>query len=100
MTLGIRNPHSVLAALKARPQDVQSITVPGGGSASNLGEAWDQVLDLAKRHKIQINSAPKRKPNESNEGGRQGGAEASIKEKAGVTAEELFANAPSRQGGK
>lgn len=105
----IRNPHSVLAALERRPEDVVSVQVsPSGGD-----EAWKRVTDLARRHKIQIlTGAPERdsrrggRPNDrgarddSKESGRISLNEAKVQPKESISAEELFADAKERAGGK
>lgn len=45
MSLELRNPHSVLAALKHRPHDVREIRC----SSNNPGGAWEEVLLAAQR---------------------------------------------------
>ncbi len=47
MSLTLRNPHSVLAALQTRPQDVIQVKVPPQSST----EAWDRVIQLAREKK-------------------------------------------------
>ena len=94
MALILRNPHSVLAALQSRPQDVQSITLPTHRGGADLGEAWGAVESLASAKKIPIQSQsrpqgpgapdrrdagrPKRPEFEEKEG-RAGVAEATVK---------------------
>ncbi len=48
--LELRNPHSVLAALKYRPQDVREIRVPIGRPQG----AWADVADAARTEKISV----------------------------------------------
>ena len=100
MNLQIKNPHSVLAALKTRPQDVVQVSISSG--ALNGDDAWKKVADLAKKNNVKIvgsgSGAPvKGKPAE---GGRISFAEATIKEREPISAEELFAGAKDRAGGK
>jgi 23S rRNA (guanosine2251-2'-O)-methyltransferase len=90
--LRLRNPHSVLAALQKRPRDVTEVFADSRG-----GDAWDPVVQLAKKHGIKI-SAPKR--GEKSEDGRVGVAEATVREREGLPVEELFKNASSRAQGK
>jgi 23S rRNA (guanosine2251-2'-O)-methyltransferase len=96
--VSVRNPHSVLAALERRPEDVVSIQMTGGD------DAWKRVYELAKRHKIQVQSpsgdrgrgdrgAPK-------EGGRPSSNEAKIQLKESLSAEDLFAGAGERAKGR
>lgn len=48
--LELRNPHSVLAAIKHRPQDVREIRVPAGRPQG----AWADVADAARSQKISV----------------------------------------------
>lgn len=48
--LELRNPHSVLAAIKHRPQDVREIRVPAGRPQG----AWADVADAARSEKISV----------------------------------------------
>lgn len=99
----VRNPHSVLAALERRPADVVSIQLGGGGG----DDAWKKVQDLAKRRKIPIQSAnPERGRNDRGrdfvvkDGGRASLNEARIEAKEPIAAEDLFADAGERGGGR
>jgi 23S rRNA (guanosine2251-2'-O)-methyltransferase len=104
--IAVRNPHSVLAALERRPADVVSVTV----SASGGDDAWKKVADLARRHKIPIQSGGgggandrgrrDSRPAAGGETGRASLNEARIQEKEPVSAEELFGGAKERAGGK
>ena len=102
MNLQIKNPHSVLAALKTRPQDVISVSISAG--ALNSDDAWKKIADLARQKNIKVlgtgsgGGAPvKGKPAD---GGRISFAEATIKEREPISAEELFAGAKERADGK
>jgi len=114
MPVQIRNPHSVLAALQTRPKDVLQITLPKGDPTEG-NDAWAQVARLARDKGVQLSSGgggggprgpePRRggKSGPSprgEEGGRFGVAEATVRERAGISAEELFAGARERAGGK
>lgn len=110
MSIQIRNPHSVLAALETRPKDVLQINVPpallDGKKGNSEDDAWAKVVKLAREKGVQVGSGkPKApqdqrgKPQKPQEGGRVGAAEATVREKPAVSAEELFANASSRAGG-
>lgn len=114
--LYLKNPHSVLAALKARPRDVTEVRLPRGGSP---GDSWEQVASLAKRHQVRVfeqaagmrDGAGARRGDRDHlrgpgggggldSGGRTGGAEALVLEREPVAVERLFENAPARAGGK
>lgn len=104
--VNVRNPHSVLAALKSRPKDVTQIHMPASHKA---GEAWDEVIRLAQQRGIPVAKGARgpapggrdpRRGGPSQNDGRESVAEANIREKEPVSAEELFENAPERSGGK
>lgn len=88
MALHLKNPHSVLAALEARPQDVLEIrTSPVAPSPG-----WADVIDAAKQSQIPIYTrfASERRREQKAEEGRQGGCEAVVKERMAVALEQLF----------
>ena len=93
--LTLRNPHSVLAALKRRPKDVLELVLPP--QKGELGDAWAEALALAERSRV-----PRRapQPGPRGQGGRGTGAEARVKAREPITAEELFAGAPERAAGR
>ncbi len=117
--LHLRNPHSVLAVLEKRPQDVLQITVP-----PQAREGWSQVLQVARSKGVKVHEAEvkgksqgqdrgsrnggdrsrggdqgRRSQNQAikaivpEEGGRAGMAEAIVREKTGLATEELFEGA-------
>lgn len=97
MSLVLKNPHSVLAALQTRPADVVDVRIPAG----KLSPAWTDVVDLAKQHEVPIRTnlaaEPKRsQPEQKYE--RTGAAQATVRERTGLLIEELFANALSDPG--
>jgi 23S rRNA (guanosine2251-2'-O)-methyltransferase len=110
MALKIHNPHSVLAALQTRPQDVFEIVLPGG--ANTDGDAWGKVADLARAKRVQVHSSlrggpskggggSRRNPAEGNNNdGRTSSAHASIREREGIPVEKLFEDAKERADGK
>lgn len=60
MTLELKNPHSVLAALHTRPIDVTEIRLSAGSTQGN----WGDVADEARSHRIPVvikKSAPQKK---------------------------------------
>jgi 23S rRNA (guanosine2251-2'-O)-methyltransferase len=103
MSLRIKNPHSVLAALETRPKDVSQIISPPGGFSSS-GEVWEKVGRLAQQLRIQVVSGrtgggkPDRSPERSEDAGRVSAAEAIVKERAGISTEELFTSDPKQSG--
>lgn len=63
--LTLTNPHSVLAALESRPQDVSEISL-STGQADGL---WQKVADTARKHGIAVTTgfvdrSPRNKPRE------------------------------------
>lgn len=94
ITLQLRNPHSILAALQQRPEDVLDIRLPSGGGA----DAWLEVEELAGSLGINIRAGRDKrdKPTSKHRGrqqpktGREGGGEARVREKAGLPLNELF----------
>jgi len=106
--ISVRNPHSVLAALERRPQDVVSVSVSSTGG----DDAWKKVADLARRNKVPVHSSgggSDRSPNDrgrresrssSKEDGRISSNEAKIEAKEPISAEDLFGGARERAGGK
>jgi 23S rRNA (guanosine2251-2'-O)-methyltransferase len=46
----VKNPHSILAALKARPRDVTEITLPRDKS----DDVWEQIQAVAARNKVRL----------------------------------------------
>jgi 23S rRNA (guanosine2251-2'-O)-methyltransferase len=97
MSLILKNPHSVLAALKTRPEDVVDIRLPAGKPSP----AWGDVINLAKEYDVPIRTnlaqEPRRSPNEP-KSERMGAAQATVRERPGLLIEQLFANAATDPG--
>ena len=93
MALTLRNPHSILAVLQKRPQDVYDLSPP-----ASPNEAWRQALDEAGQIGVAIRnkeSGPsrgkgRRSEGRKQEGGRGGGGEASVREKAADSLDGIF----------
>jgi 23S rRNA (guanosine2251-2'-O)-methyltransferase len=110
MALQIHNPHSALAALQTRPQDVTEIILPAGNNTQFAeGDAWSRVAELARQKKVTIQSAnrvgakgagPNARGRGGDNDGRASSAYASIRERQGISLEELFSNAKTRASGK
>ncbi len=64
----LRNPHSILAALLARPADVELVRPPSGGG----GPAWQDVLRTAREQGVALE--PGDPPGRAPDGGGRGGA--------------------------
>lgn len=109
----LHNPHSVLAAIATRPKEVLEIQVSSRiEAAEKASDSWSSVLQLARKQGIPIKPASKspspdsrrerfsRSNPESDLGGRVSFPQTLLKERAGVSLEELFANAPDRASGK
>ena len=86
MSLVLRNPHSVLAILETRPQDILEIHLP----SSQVQKTWSQVRSSALDIGLRINETPKgdRRANP----GRSGSASAIVKPRKPVHLEHLFSN--------
>ncbi len=79
MTLLLRNPHSVLAALETRPLDVLEVCPPG-----QLSGAWADVVERASRVGVAVvkgGRPPGGRRRKADEGGRQGGGFARVRER-------------------
>lgn len=98
MPILVKNPHSVLAALKTRPEAVLSIALPGGPDA---GPVWKEVAELSRQKRVPTHRAEKEdfRPQSHSRGGekegRVGGAHAQIRDREPVSLQELFLPADS-----
>ena len=93
MPIYLRNPHSILAVLHTRPQDIFEIRLTSNGGA------WDEVRAMAQEIGIKITQAVEKRKQGKDDQRRGGAAEAMVKENPGVTFEELLGNVDSNQGG-
>ncbi len=91
--LFVRNPHSILEALKGRPKEVVEITLP----RDRLEGPWLQIQALAERHRIRMSQGSKDAPRsrDRNRGpqgnpGRESGHGALIRPKSPVSIETLL----------
>jgi 23S rRNA (guanosine2251-2'-O)-methyltransferase len=98
VSLSLRNPHSVLAALRLRPGAVTSVSPPAGKPTP----AWAAALDAAHAAGVPIVDAPPRTGGRRNRRGgppdraadaRGGGGQAQVAPKPRVGLGELFAGA-------
>lgn len=113
MFLHLKNPHSIIAALKTRPQDVQQITLPSSHSSQADIDPWKKIEDLARINKIKVSSASNHVVSGRNlkgsevtrskknfvEGGRINVAEARIAERQPVDIGTLFDKATDKKNG-
>ncbi|WP_010587930.1 23S rRNA (guanosine(2251)-2'-O)-methyltransferase RlmB [Schlesneria paludicola] len=91
MSLVLKNPHSVLAALKTRPADVIDVRVPAGKPSP----AWADVIATARELEIPIRTNLAEEPRHGkgdHKSERTGLAQATVRERQGVLIEELFAD--------
>ena len=77
MPVFLHNPHSVLATLETRPQDVFEIRLPGG----KLSETWEAVRSEAESIGIPIGEPQPRNRKSSRDSGRATLTEAVVKER-------------------
>ncbi len=80
MPLFLHNPHSVLAVLDTRPQDVFEIRLPKG----KVSETWETVRSEAQGIGLPINEPQVRSSKPARGQGRTGLSEAVVKEKEAV----------------
>ncbi len=67
MSVELRNPHSILAALKRRPRAVQRLSIPPAG-----GPVWEEIEALATEHRVKIETVEARaKPLSPNDRGHR-----------------------------
>ncbi len=93
MSIHLKNPHSILAALAARAQDVLEIQLPERPAASwqEVAAAADQIgVKLRVGGRDQPRRGPRgKKPNES---GRRDGPGATVKERPSLSLDTLLAS--------
>lgn len=103
MALELRNPHSVLAALATRPQDVIDVRL----SANKPSPAWDRVVDLARQHGVPVRQGQpygggggrQARKQAAEKSARTGGGQATVKERQDVLLKDLFKDVTNRAGG-
>ena len=90
----VRNPHSLLLALKHRPKEVLEITFPRDRSEG----VWKEIEALAERHRVRVTQQQgsagggfkgrdrDREPSQGRESGHGG----KVKPKSGVSLERMF----------
>ncbi len=108
--LTLKNPHSVLAALRERPQDVLEIRlsqVRESREAEEGSDPWSRVVALARKSRVRVVAAPVKpvRPESRNGGrrsneiraddGRTSSTEALVRERVPRAIEELL---PSEEG--
>jgi 23S rRNA (guanosine2251-2'-O)-methyltransferase len=95
--LVLKNPHSVLAALEVRPEDVFEVRVERSGA----GEAWRRVADAARAAGVVVREAlpaAQRSRGEPHRERRGGGSEGVVKERAGIDLDALFGGSRGERG--
>ncbi len=102
MSLVVRNPHSVLAALQTRPHEVMKIRASKHALQKGADDPWAEVVKLAQEKRRPIESiGPERGGRNRDDAGRDGGAgEATLKEREPVEIEALFSGAKSQDRGQ
>jgi len=94
MPIYLKNPHSILATLEKRAQDIIEIRLP----TKQAGDAWTQVQKEAEAIGIRTTQAQqeiRRNPRDrrnKQDPGRVSSAEAVVKEHEGVELPDLFSN--------
>jgi 23S rRNA (guanosine2251-2'-O)-methyltransferase len=89
--LTLRNPHSILAALKTRPQDVLAVR-----ASPQAGDSWQQIIDAARGHGISVlteGGRPGAGGRRARNDGRTGAGEADVRPREDVVINDLFAGA-------
>lgn len=91
----VKNPHSILEALKRRPKEVASVSMP----RDEFDGVWEEIEELARKNKVRVEetgpvdrSAGRRERShfKNQGGGRESGHGALMRPKAGVPIETLF----------
>ncbi len=87
MTLELRNPHAILAALRARPEDVQELRTTADGGV------WGDLAAEARRAEVTVLSTAAAGPGRAGKGkpGRESAGRALVKERAETAIEQMFA---------
>lgn len=89
MSLILRNPHSVEAALRTRPNDVLEVRLAPGAPSPR----WAVVAELAHQHQIPVRTslaAPERRGPKQGKSERVGAASATVHERSDLLVDELF----------
>lgn len=89
MSLELRNPHSVMAALKHRAHDVREIRC----TSNSPGGAWEEVLIAAQRAGISISMSQRQGGGGRRQKGqteRSSGTVAIVKERTPASLDEIF----------
>lgn len=92
MSLLLQNPHSILAVLETRPRDVVELRLASRGPRG----LWREVAERAQALGVSVADAAARKSSGRRrraavtEAGRRGDSWAMVKERTGVSLEELF----------
>jgi 23S rRNA (guanosine2251-2'-O)-methyltransferase len=95
--LRLKNPHSVLAAIETRPQDVLEIRIP----ARTPSDAWRAVAQAAGQQNISVKSilpGERHAHRREEKSAREGGAEGIVKEREETPLEDLFSGAKESNG--
>ncbi len=104
MPLFLKNPHSILAVLDTRPQDVYEVQL----TSASVGGVWDRVRSTAEEVGLRVQvvdhrsgsrrGGPGRRAGQSS--GRTGGSGALVKERRDAPLEDLFVDVEeaARQG--
>jgi 23S rRNA (guanosine2251-2'-O)-methyltransferase len=97
--LSLRNPHSVLEAIRLRPGEVVDVRL----TARSPQDAWQDVADAARAAKIPVRVLPPqagelRRKHGDDKDGRTSGTHALVQERPAVDLRDLFAGARERPG--
>jgi len=82
----LKNPHSIVAALETRPEDVFEIHLPLGAA----GAEWESVAQAAREVGIEARSVEDGARKGAGAAGRSGAARAVMKPRRALQLEELF----------
>ena len=98
MSIELKNPHSVLAAIVARPLDVLDIQV----ATDAPSPAWSEVIDVARTHAVRVTRGGRPASRDRRGGekeGRETGMSATVRERPDVPLEQLFSDVSTRANG-
>jgi len=93
----VKNPHSILEALKSRPKEVLQISLPREGTDG----VWEEIIEIAEKNKVRVQetAAADRSGNRRDKnnfkgalGGRESAHGALVRAKSSTSVEAMFGN--------
>ena len=92
MPLLLKNPHSILAVLETRPEDIFEIHLPSAAA----GPEWENLRSAARDIGVKATRVRDQRGSRARESGRSGAACAAVKPRRPLSLEQLFDPASDR----